>query len=243
MLHRFESEAPDRAHSSPTDGRQAHPAPDRARPRGVRAAGEPGAIRRRRDARQAVSGGTPPGSSTRCRQSSAPSASPRRTSRRRHAARAPARRHGLGGASARRAVRAGIHGYDEAFEALVARITADFLGSLMRSASAAGSRRRDGAIVGSVFLVSRVEDGREAAPAAGRTERARPRPRPAARRRMRPLSRVTPAIAASRCGRTASSPPPAGCIRKPAFTLVHHQAVHSFGQDLVDEIWELALKV
>jgi GNAT superfamily N-acetyltransferase len=27
------------------------------------------------------------------------------------------------------------------------------------------------------------------------------------------------------------------------FTLVHHEAAHSFGQDLVDEIWELALKV
>ena len=57
----------------------------------------------------------------------------------------------------------------------------------IRRASAAGSRSADGEIVGSVFVVREVEDGRQAAAAPRRAGGARARHRPPPRRRVHPL--------------------------------------------------------
>ncbi len=57
---------------------------------------------------------------------------------------------------------------------------------------------------------------RAAAPAAGRSQGARPGARAAAGGRMRAASRARPATRRSRCGPTASSPPPATLTRRPA---------------------------
>ena len=107
------------------------------------------------------------------------------------------------------------YGFDSSFEGLVAEIAAKFLASFDASRERCWIAEIDGTQVGSIFLVQAHRRRRQAAPAAGRTGRARTGIGPAAGRRMHRVRDRPAAIAGSRCGPRAFWLPPAKSITRP----------------------------
>src|SRR5262245_353028 len=133
------------------------------------------------------------------------------------------------------------YGYSAAFEALVARIAADFLDNFDPARERCWIAEQDGAIVGSVFVVAKSKT--------------------VAKLR---LLLVEPSARGLGLGRRLVDE----CVRfareagyrtltlwthgqltaarrlyqQAGFARIHHERVHSFGKDLVDEIWELRLR-
>jgi DNA-binding MarR family transcriptional regulator/GNAT superfamily N-acetyltransferase len=240
MLRRFEAKRLIARTSSPTDGRQAHlrltargrttvaPLERRARSEVGSMLGKLSAAERRRvvDAMSTIE-----------RALGGPAAAPAPYTLRAHQ---PGdmgwvvHRHG--------ALYAQEYGYNEAFEALVARITADFLDRFDAKRERCWIAEKDGAIVGSVFLVSKSKTVAKL-----RLLLVEPSARGLGlgRRLVDECVRFARQAGYRRLTLWTHSQLTAArrLYQEAGFTLVHHEAVHSFGQDLVDEVWELALKV
>jgi DNA-binding MarR family transcriptional regulator/GNAT superfamily N-acetyltransferase len=131
-------------------------------------------------------------------------------------------------------------GYDATFEALVARIAADFIDHFDPARERCWIAEKDGAIAGSVFVVAKsktvaklrmllVEPSARGLGIGGRLVDECVRFARAAGYRMLTLWTHSQLTAARRLYQQAG------------FTRTHAQPVHSFGKDLVDEIWELRL--
>jgi DNA-binding MarR family transcriptional regulator/GNAT superfamily N-acetyltransferase len=133
-------------------------------------------------------------------------------------------------------------GYNQAFEALVARITADFLDHFDPARERCWIAEKDGAIVGSVFVVSKsksvaklrmllVEPSARGLGIGKRLVDECVRFARGAGYRTLTLWTHSQLTAARRLYQEAG------------FERTHQEPVHSFGKDLVDETWELPLKV
>ena len=152
------------------------------------------------------------------------------------AAHASAGRHGLGRPPPRRHLRA-ANGATTQSSRRWSRASAPTSSTTStRRASAAGSPSGTATIVGSVFLVQQVEDGGQAAAAAGRAAGARPRHRPPAGRRVHPLRAAgglshAHALDAERAGRGAPALPAGGLPPRP------RRAAPQLRQGSVAETW------
>ena len=104
------------------------------------------------------------------------------------------------------------HGFDTSFEALVAKIVAEFAHDHDPARERAWIAALDGDPVGSIFCVDAGDGRREAAPAPGRARRARSPRRQAARRRVHPLRPRRRLPRADACGRRAASRPRAASM-------------------------------
>ena len=140
------------------------------------------------------------------------------------------------------------YAWDIRFEALVARIAADFIERFDAKREACWIAERDGVNVGSVFLVQARDDASQAAlpgvaqlrmllvePAArglGLGERLADECQRFARR-----AGYRKIVLWTNRNLTAAR----AIYRKQGYTLVHSESHHSFGHDLVGETWELAL--
>jgi len=131
-------------------------------------------------------------------------------------------------------------GYNEEFEALVARIVADFLDNFDPKRERCWMAEKDGAIVGSVFVVSKsktvaklrllaVEPSARGLGIGRRLVDECVRFARGAGYRTLTLWTHSQLAAARRLYQDAG------------FTRTHHERHHSFGKDLVDEIWDLRL--
>ena len=133
-------------------------------------------------------------------------------------------------------------GYNAEFEALVARICADFLDHFDPAGERCWIAERDGDIVGSVLLVRKSKTVAKlrlllVEPAARGLGIGRPPDR-----RMHPLRARTPATARSRCGRRASSTAARRLYQQAGFRLRRTQAARQLRpHGLVAETWDLAL--
>ena len=146
------------------------------------------------------------------------------------------------------ALYAGEYGWDDGFEALVARIGADFLERFDATREACWIAERDGANVGSVFLVQ-ARDETTQAPLDGVAQLRMLLVEPSARglglgerlvdecqhfaRRAgyrKIMLWTNSLLSAAR-----------GIYRKQGYVLVKSEPHHSFGHDLVGEIWEMPL--
>ena len=123
----------------------------------------------------------------------------------------------------------------EPFEGLCAQIVADFVNKYDPKRERCWIAEMDGENVGCVLLVKDSDDGRAAAPAAGRSGGARARARHAADRRMRPL-RPRRRLSAAITLWTHSVLTAARHIYEQAgFRLTSSEKRKSFGQDVVGE--------
>ena len=135
------------------------------------------------------------------------------------------------------------------FEALVARIAADFVDRFDPAREACWIAERDGANVGCVFLVQARDDAsgepvaearRSCACCWSSRRRAASASAPAWSTNAS-ASRARAATAASSCGPTASSLAARAIYAKAGYRLVASEPHESFGHALVGETWELAL--
>jgi DNA-binding MarR family transcriptional regulator/GNAT superfamily N-acetyltransferase len=146
------------------------------------------------------------------------------------------------------ALYAGEYGWDMRFEALVARIAADFIDRFDPAREACWIAERDGVPVGSVFLVQ-ARDDTSAAPLAGTAQLRMLLIEPSARglglgkRLVDECTRF-----ARRAGyrrimlwTNASLLAARGIYAKAGYVLTRSEPHRSFGHDLVGETWELAL--
>jgi DNA-binding MarR family transcriptional regulator/GNAT superfamily N-acetyltransferase len=146
------------------------------------------------------------------------------------------------------ALYAGEYGWDLRFEALVARIAADFIDRFDPAREACWIAERDGVPVGSVFLVQARDDA-AAAPIAGTAQLRMLLIEPSARGLglgKRLVDECTQF--ARRAGyrkimlwTNASLLAARGIYAKAGYVLTHSEPHHSFGHDLVGETWELVL--
>ena len=146
------------------------------------------------------------------------------------------------------ALYAAEYAWDMNFEALVARIAADFIDRFDARREACWIAERDGTPVGSVFLVQARDDATQA-PRDGVAQLRMLLIEPAARGLGLGLALVNECERFARhagyrkivlwtnAGLLAAR----GIYRKCGYRLVHSEPHHSFGHDLVGETWELAL--
>lgn len=140
------------------------------------------------------------------------------------------------------------YAWNPSFEALVARIAADFLEHFDAAREACWIAERDGANVGSVFLVqARDETTRQAIEGVAQLRLLLVEP--AARglglgvrlvdecQRFARRAGYRKIVLWTNRNLTAAR----AIYRKQGYTLVHSESHHSFGHDLVGETWELAL--
>ena len=166
--------AADRSRSSPRPGAAAYALLDRRSAEQTGARARPARRRRAAPARR------------RARRRAAAAGPPSRRGARRPA-RPARRRPRLDRRSGTASCTREEYGWNAAFEALVARIVADFAEQHDPAREAAWIAEVDGAPAGCVFCVPPGRRGRQAAAAARRAAGARPRARGAARRRVRRL--------------------------------------------------------
>ena len=142
------------------------------------------------------------------------------------------------------------YGWDMRFEALVARIGADFIDRLDATREAAWIAERDGHRLGCVFLVQARDDARgEPVPGTAQLRLLLVEPTARGQGLGRQLSRACEDFAVG-AGYT--------CIRlwtnsvllaarhiyeQGGYKLLASEPHHSFGHDLVGEVWEKALRV
>ena len=146
------------------------------------------------------------------------------------------------------ALYAGEYGWDSGFEALVARIAADFLERFDARREACWIAERDGANVGSVFLVQ-ARDETTHAVIDGVAQLRMLLVEPAARglglgeRLVDECQRFARQMGYRKIMLWTNSLLFAarGIYAKQGYVLVKSEPHHSFGHDLVGEIWELAL--
>ncbi|CAM5780630.1 bifunctional helix-turn-helix transcriptional regulator/GNAT family N-acetyltransferase [Rhizobacter fulvus] len=146
------------------------------------------------------------------------------------------------------ALYAGEYGWDMRFEALVARIAADFIDRFDPAREACWIAERDGLPVGSVFLVQARTDA-DAIPIDGTAQLRMLLIEPSARGLglgKRLVDECTQF--ARRAGyrkimlwTNASLLAARGIYAKAGYVLTHSEPHHSFGHDLVGETWELVL--
>jgi DNA-binding MarR family transcriptional regulator/GNAT superfamily N-acetyltransferase len=146
------------------------------------------------------------------------------------------------------ALYAGEYGWDMRFEALVARIAADFIDRFDPAREACWIAERDGLPVGSVFLVQARTDA-DAVPIDGTAQLRMLLIEPSARGLglgKRLVDECTQF--ARRAGyrkimlwTNASLLAARGIYAKAGYVLTHSEPHHSFGHDLVGETWELVL--
>jgi DNA-binding MarR family transcriptional regulator/GNAT superfamily N-acetyltransferase len=146
------------------------------------------------------------------------------------------------------ALYAGEYGWDLRFEALVARIAADFIDRFDPAREACWIAERDGVPVGSVFLVQARTDA-DAVPIDGTAQLRMLLIEPSARGLglgKRLVDECTQF--ARRAGyrkimlwTNASLLAARGIYAKAGYVLTHSEPHHSFGHDLVGETWELVL--
>ena len=146
------------------------------------------------------------------------------------------------------ALYAAEYAWDMRFEALVARIAADFIDRFDAQREACWIAERDGAPVGSVFLVQ-ARDATTHAPVDGVAQLRLLLVEPAAR------GLGLGAALVAECERfarqagyrkimlwtNASLLAARGIYRRCGYELTHSESHHSFGHTLVGETWELAL--
>jgi len=138
--------------------------------------------------------------------------------------------------------------WDIRFEALVARIAADFIDRFDPAREACWIAERDGANVGSVFLVQ-ARDETTQAPVEGTAQLRMLLLEPSARglgigaRLVDECTRFARQAGYRKIMLWTNSILTAarGIYAKAGYTLVHSEPHHSFGHDLVGEIWELPL--
>ena len=146
------------------------------------------------------------------------------------------------------ALYAAEYGWDTSFEALVARIAADFIERFDARREACWIAERDGTPVGSVFLVQ-ARDEITHAPRDGVAQLRMLLIEPAARGLGLGLALVNECERFARHAgyrkivlRTNADLLAArGIYRKCGYRLIHSEQHHSFGHDLVGETWELVL--
>ena len=140
------------------------------------------------------------------------------------------------------------YGWDTRFEALVARIAADFVDHFDAAREACWIAERDGGNVGCVFLVQARDDA-SGAPVDGSAQLRLLLVEPAARglgigaRLVDECERFARArgYRGSSSGPTASSLAARAIYAKAGYRLVASEPHESFGHPLVGETWELAL--
>ncbi len=140
------------------------------------------------------------------------------------------------------------YGFDGRFEALVARIGADFLERFDAAREACWIAERDGASVGSVVLVqARDEATGEIVPGAAQLRLLLVEPAARGLRLGERLVAECERFARERGYRrivlwtNANLAAARGIYRKAGYRLTGSEAHHSFGLDLVGETWELEL--
>ena len=146
------------------------------------------------------------------------------------------------------ALYAAEYGWDMHFEALVARIAADFIERFDARREACWIAERDGTPVGSVFLVQ-ARDETTHAPRDGVAQLRMLLIEPAARGLGLGLALVNECERFARDAgyrkivlwTNADLLAARGIYRKCGYRLVHSEQHHSFGHDLVGETWELVL--
>ena len=146
------------------------------------------------------------------------------------------------------ALYAAEYGWDMRFEALVARIAADFIERFDPAREACWIAERDGVPVGSVFLVQARDDA-SAAPIDGTAQLRMLLIEPSARglglgkRLVDECTRFARQAGYRKImlWTNASLLAARGIYTKAGYALTHSEPHHSFGHDLVGETWELAL--
>lgn len=139
-------------------------------------------------------------------------------------------------------------GWDQRFEALVARIGADFIEQFEPAREAAWIAERDGRPVGCVFLVqARNETSRAVEPGSAQLRLLLVEPAARGLRMGQTLVRECERFARAagyrriRLWTNSVLLAARGIYRNAGYRLVASEAHRSFGQDLVGETWELAL--
>jgi GNAT superfamily N-acetyltransferase len=146
------------------------------------------------------------------------------------------------------ALYAGEYGWDDSFEALVARIAAGFLERFDPAREACWIAESDDVPLGSVFLVQ-ARDEASQAPIDGSAQLRMLLVEPAARglglgkRLVEECERFARQAGYRRIvlWTNASLLAARGIYRRAGYVPTHSEAHHSFGHDLVGETWELAL--
>ncbi len=142
----------------------------------------------------------------------------------------------------------GEYGWDMRFEALVARIAADFIDRFDAQREACWIAERDGAPLGSIFLVQ-ARDETTQAPVDGTAQLRMLLIEPSARglglgkRLVNECTRFARQAGYRRLmlWTNATLLAARGIYAKAGYVLTHTERHHSFGHDLVGEIWELTL--
>ena len=139
-------------------------------------------------------------------------------------------------------------GWDDTFEALVARIAADFIDRFDPAREACWIAERDGVPLGSVFLVQARDEATQA-PIDGSAQLRMLLLEPAARglglgrQLVNECERFARAAGSRRIvlWTNASLLAARGIYRRAGYVLTHSAPHHSFGHDMVGETWELTL--